>query len=534
MLTLVGTVFVIVFMYLLVFSAIRWIFKTILETPAVSETPSLNRLFGLVAVAIFFGGLVANLYDVVRGQIVILFSEFPTRLAAAFREGMACIESDIGFRSEFVDSLCVSTFFFDASRTIREIALGFFGGNGFGRIDPATALGAMAIFLIVTIITSRVRSDLEKKEQFWIAYGCVAFFATYLTLSAILAVPLLTEDANDGAPRPAAQLKTSLEEMIPKDLDTATVVVSSEMSMADVFADDKFKNPALRDTEKQLNVKARLSDFRKVANTIEARLNGVRAEEAQVRSVVTQSLTNQMNAAVLSYESEIDVRKGQREANRHFVDLRSWFQFVIDETNYVLNECSSAVESAEQRYAQANEGITRLISNGHDGSRTDAARLFDDLQRRLDEERNVIGNAISDAEFRCTTVSNNSFNPPSRSDYGSFLGVVGTSASWLLSTESMEVALLTGLIGFGLLGSLVAQFVKTGGTEEFDMAQIATVVFTGFCAAIVVYVTAYGGLAITSMSGNDPNPYVVFAACLVGAVYSETIWARAKAWMVQD
>ena len=96
----------------------------------------------------------------------------------------------------------------------------------------------------------------------------------------------------------------------------------------------------------------------------------------------------------------------------------------------------------------------------------------------------------------------------------------------------MEVTLITGLIGFGLLGALVAQFVKSGGREEFDMARIATVVFSGFCAAIVVYVAAYGGLAIASMSGSDPNPYVVFGACLVGAVYSAEIWERAKGWFI--
>lgn len=239
-----------------------------------------------------------------------------------------------------------------------------------------------------------------------------------------------------------------------------------------------------------------------------------------------------MDAAVIAYEAEIDVRRGKREANRHFVDLRNWFQVAVSKTNAGIGRCDDAVLAAEQRYTDSHLYLSSAIAQ----SPLEANSELDFTPGRLDEILNGLKRSAQEdaqsANLACDPYTHTVSPPPTRRNYGSYLGVVGLSASWPLSTESMEVTLITGLIGFGLLGSLVAQFVKSGGREEFDMARIATVVFSGFCAAIVVYVAAYGGLAIASLSGSDPNHYVAFGAFLVGAVYSAEIWERAKGWFI--
>jgi hypothetical protein len=49
----------------------------------------------------------------------------------------------------------------------------------------------------------------------------------------------------------------------------------------------------------------------------------------------------------------------------------------------------------------------------------------------------------------------------------------------------------------------------------------------------VVFLAAYGGLAVLAGgSSSDPNPYVLFVTCLVGAVYSEAVWRWARTKLV--
>lgn len=54
------------------------------------------------------------------------------------------------------------------------------------------------------------------------------------------------------------------------------------------------------------------------------------------------------------------------------------------------------------------------------------------------------------------------------------------------------------------------------------------VIIRGFSAAIVIFLATKGGIAIVNNGANNPNPHVLFLACLVGAVYSERIWEWAK------
>ena len=56
----------------------------------------------------------------------------------------------------------------------------------------------------------------------------------------------------------------------------------------------------------------------------------------------------------------------------------------------------------------------------------------------------------------------------------------------------------------------------------------ATIIIRGLAAAIVVFLAVKGGLAIVSTSEAEPNAYVLFFICLVGAVFSEGVWKWAK------
>jgi hypothetical protein len=81
------------------------------------------------------------------------------------------------------------------------------------------------------------------------------------------------------------------------------------------------------------------------------------------------------------------------------------------------------------------------------------------------------------------------------------------------------------MLGFGLLGSAIATFVRGGERGQVSLAaEVTSVLVRGLSAAVVVFLAVKGGLAIFSASENEPNAYVVFLTCLVGAVFSEDVW----------
>jgi hypothetical protein len=117
---------------------------------------------------------------------------------------------------------------------------------------------------------------------------------------------------------------------------------------------------------------------------------------------------------------------------------------------------------------------------------------------------------------------------PSRQSFGEYLGIFGLATRWLLKTEQTTLVLITGLIGFGLLGaacSTVIRRVPSRKTGQPIVANLTNVVIRGASAAILVFLAVFGGLAVFSSGSVNPNPYVVLFTCLVAAVFSEHAWA---------
>jgi hypothetical protein len=120
---------------------------------------------------------------------------------------------------------------------------------------------------------------------------------------------------------------------------------------------------------------------------------------------------------------------------------------------------------------------------------------------------------------------------PQRPTFADTLGPVGTWTRWLLDTEQMPMVIIVGLVGFSLLGATVSRAVRLGPDKPnalLTVDDLLVVIAGGTTAALVVFLAAYGGLALLGSSGGDPNPYIVFVTCLIGAVYSEDVWAWAR------
>ncbi|MFZ0272492.1 MAG: YEATS-associated helix-containing protein [Acidobacteriaceae bacterium] len=114
------------------------------------------------------------------------------------------------------------------------------------------------------------------------------------------------------------------------------------------------------------------------------------------------------------------------------------------------------------------------------------------------------------------------------------LGFYRFFAAWLVSSGSLALASITGMLGAGLLGSAASTFIRQqkgrspGGPLVTDLAGI---VIRGVSAAIVIFLAVQGGLNIFSTSTGEPNPYVLLCTCLIGAVFSEDVWSKAQEWL---
>lgn len=104
----------------------------------------------------------------------------------------------------------------------------------------------------------------------------------------------------------------------------------------------------------------------------------------------------------------------------------------------------------------------------------------------------------------------------------------------VVKDESQTLALIIGLIGFGLLGAIIGTFsranAETSLTEKATIiSSIFNTIIKSFSASIVTYLSIKGGLSIvTANADNSANPYFVLFLCFLASVFSEEIWLWAK------
>ena len=114
------------------------------------------------------------------------------------------------------------------------------------------------------------------------------------------------------------------------------------------------------------------------------------------------------------------------------------------------------------------------------------------------------------------------------------LGFIGKAAKWLLATELRDLALITGLLAFGIFGALAASFIRqtaaAPGQTLPTSGWIVPALIRGVAAAVLVFLAVVGGLSVFTQAGPEPrpNPYAVFFTCFIAAVFSEDVWLWAR------
>jgi len=131
--------------------------------------------------------------------------------------------------------------------------------------------------------------------------------------------------------------------------------------------------------------------------------------------------------------------------------------------------------------------------------------------------------------FLSTKDVNLNTNVPERPAIGSDLGVFNFFTGWLLGVESYSLAVIVGLIGFGLLGAGASTFIKEYKKgQKLLIDDLSGVLIKGFTAAIVVFLGVQGGLAVLTTDTPELNAYALFFLTFVAAVFSDDAWKWAK------
>jgi hypothetical protein len=333
--------------------------------------------------------------------------------------------------------------------------------------------------------------------------------AFYLCLSALLALPLLQPRA-----RTEGFSDENLSTIIAADLPAQE---SFEAKFPPLGVKMERQPPAAlsrRAAERYLI--GRLADQ---ATTLTEHWNAIRAG-------AYDELADLGESALSTFRAENAEAFGVRETIAHFAKVARWHRENINEKQRAMFNCQS---SATSWISKANAFVQDLALARGEGQQ--AANEEDDaaMYARYSELSNDYEGALGSCRLAQVPPPD---HVPTREPHGSSLGVVGYSSRWLLETGSMPVVIIVGLIGFSLLGATISRVVRAVGTSvgfgRLTAVDLLVVVSGGAAAALVVFLASYGGLAVLGEGGSDPNPYVVFSACLIGAIFSEDVWLWAR------
>ncbi|HEX5840285.1 MAG TPA: hypothetical protein VFY26_20775 [Anaerolineales bacterium] len=328
-----------------------------------------------------------------------------------------------------------------------------------------------------------------------IMFFLVLVLAGYLSIAAIAAIPGLQEPAVASEAVSVENLEDQLESSMTDSLATMT---SQELPGTN--------NPFASLTEaKRQEIDADILEYFLYLES-ERRLL-LSAYPKLLREAQSQAKTAR-DEAVDAYRVSLVDRKGSQETAEHYLAIGSWYRRILNDIEYSLDNCRSSLQAADQwyEYVISQTQPEEALQIVNDGSWADNARTA------CDSNWDLAG-------------------LPDRPDLGGDLGPFSFVARWLLQTESLPLAQIVGMLGFGLLGSAVSTLVRSETKRRRNqplVEELATVVIRGATAAIVVFLAVKGGLAIFTSGESDPNSYVLLLTCLVAAVFSEDVWQEAR------
>ena len=236
-----------------------------------------------------------------------------------------------------------------------------------------------------------------------------------------------------------------------------------------------------------------------------------------MRSTVRQILRGQTENAKNQINSNFAIRLTGRDRADYLFSLKSNISDLANTTQAALSRCKTRSETDGGEFSEEAASLEQRIQAPVPES--DAQSQENNFHTYFPQMFENGSCSLEGISWRSQTIA------PSPQ-----MGIFTFFFGWLENSDSLALAVLCGMLGVGLTGSIVTTFVRQGNPAEGQpwISDAFPVIARGFTAAIVVYLTIEGGLNIFSTTANQPNPYVLLFACLVGAVFSEDAWIAAR------
>jgi hypothetical protein len=518
-----------------IYRFLRWLWTRLPSTVVSVQPDQLSKTLGLLVSLVFFPALTTFAWNTIQALIEsiplviqnISSFEFPKSCAAVdyfggdalsdcmsqFSRALAGLVGSVLAR--FVASLNLNRFpvwdfawFFFVAVVVTRLVAAFSKGDE-GAIQKIRAYYSASIAAV--------------PEIFWrrLTFMVLVLVSFYLGLCALLAIPLfqdkwrsqqLTVEALGKALDPNVIKSDELDKRFPEDVATFRELVVPKITGSGA-------------TE----ITTLLNDENQIRKRIWERLQ---KGWNDLRSTAPSDTVVARDQAINAFTVGLEAGAGKKQTSQHYDELFLWHQRLSQHVRGALSKCQTALISFGHLLSTSTDELQGAVEAA---TATATADAYPNLAEKLQQQRLPIFSSYYDASRACATQEDETATPiPKRPSFADTLGPVGSWTRWLLETEQMPVVIIVGLVGFSLLGASVSRAVRASVNREEKLSasltidDLLTVIATGMTAAVVVFLAAYGGLAVLGNSGGDPNPYVVFVACLIGAVYSEDVWAWAR------
>jgi hypothetical protein len=504
------------------------------------------RLLGLAVVSILFGNAVVELVTspvVFGARLVERLS--PTLSSEAVLSPDAPELSAARFSDLLITQLQgqIAAVFNQAASTlytlpVKEIilALGFWAA--LGALFSATTDGSSGQTAGLRAWWT-ARSPAQQRAY---TLTTLLIVGAYLSIAAIIAIPWLDDDDEDVAlskERVERQLRgTQIVEASLPSLTIDTIEIWRRLSSLKGYMDTvKVRDTTRAGISRQAEWRTRLGRVRSEIDQVEREIRGVVTAAQRRRQELLSAQQDRISRALESYDRETSYQMAPAERVIYLRELSRWL--------------SGSVSGALQESAAIRIYLDRIETEIHEWI---VARQSD-----IEEQAGYLSAAPSADPMDGSTMSLTQFSfsrpvpslsslaiqlnaplqgerEPRPPDPGSAWGPFGWIADWLLGTRSIALAQIAGMLGFGLIGATIGVFGRRDSanrTAARPYGEVAAVVVQGLAATLVVFLAVKGGLAILSQNGSEPNSYVLFFLCLLGAIYSDDVWTWAQSRLRQ-
>ncbi len=250
------------------------------------------------------------------------------------------------------------------------------------------------------------------------------------------------------------------------------------------------------------------AQLRAAMRRVDANLDTVESLWASLLSQKKVEREALVGQAMDSYQRYERTDLSQREREMYVDDLGAWYRGRNAQAEAHLTRVRGMISIyLDQTAAWARDSLAALES----GEATQATPdVWDDIGTMF---------AAEEGATRAPPV------PRQVTDLGAF----NLFAGWLVDTRSFELALICGMIGFGLFGSGVSRALVGKRMRTASVGKNALeVTVVGLSAAIIIFLASQGGMALLATGAGEVNPYIVFLACFVGASYGDRVWESAR------